>query len=753
MLDLLDYDPFQNQNDVGHFGQFAEGAHFYSCPGCPPKGQLIEEDEERLNYLAKFVIPDSKMEARRFLAKLDPDATYFTFQTFDDDAKRKDKTLARILHGTLDQHWKKLCDVNRKGAGVYITVNATDGQGRTAKNITRARALFTDLDGAPLEPVLQATPRPHIALKSSPGKFHCYWLVEDIALEQFEGFQKALAARFGGDPAVCDLPRVLRLPGFWHRKGEPYKSNIVRLHHSVPAYRLADFDWLEMKANGHAVADDARDTDNFANLNLEEVAAAMRAIPNGDDVDRKEWVAIGHALKSACPSDEGLELFKEWSARWTGGEYDEQYTVDAWDGFNPDRTGVAKLFKLANEASPGWREAKAVETKVQKEPDGESSLLGYSWRWRWHGEVEIADSRPYLIQSVIPEVGTGILSGQWGTHKTFLGLDLAAAVMSGKTFIEFPVRRKGGVLFIACEGESELAIRLTALVQEKYPDMVDRVPFAWVNDCPRLLDSNASKILTAMVEDAADKMMRDFELPVAMVIFDTAGKAAGFTKTGEENDAATNAIVVRALTKVANACGLFVLGIDHFGKDASVGTRGTSGKEGNTDVILAMLGEKDIEGRVTDTRLCLRKRRDGPNGQEFPYKTRVIDMGSDQYGAPMDTLVLEWLDEDEAAKGAPRDAWGKAASLRLLRTCLLKVGADFSLPGAANAPTQKKNGVDVETVRQEFYTCYLAEGTPEQKTATRQKAFRRAVTDAQKLGLIELKEQRNGITLLRMLEP
>jgi hypothetical protein len=46
-------------------------------------------------------------EAVRFLECLDPGARYFTFQTFDDDGDRKDKRLAKILHGTLAQHAAK----------------------------------------------------------------------------------------------------------------------------------------------------------------------------------------------------------------------------------------------------------------------------------------------------------------------------------------------------------------------------------------------------------------------------------------------------------------------------------------------------------------------------------------------------------------------------------------------------------------------------------------------------------------------
>jgi hypothetical protein len=37
-------------------------------------------------------------------------------------------------------------------------------------------------------------------------------------LEEFPALQRSLAKRFAGDPAVSDLPRVMRLPGFFHQK-------------------------------------------------------------------------------------------------------------------------------------------------------------------------------------------------------------------------------------------------------------------------------------------------------------------------------------------------------------------------------------------------------------------------------------------------------------------------------------------------------------------------------------------------------
>jgi hypothetical protein len=59
-----------------------------------------------------------------------------------------------------------------------------------------------------------------------------------------------------------------------------------------------------------------------------------------------------------------------------------------------------------------------------------------------------------------------------------------------------------------------------------------------------LLEPNAGQILAAMAKHADEIMRREFGLPLAAVIIDTAGKAAGARKTGDLNDDA-NAKVIR----------------------------------------------------------------------------------------------------------------------------------------------------------------------------------------------------------------
>lgn len=161
-----------------------------------------------------------------------------TFQTFDDNKERKDRFLAVHIHGKLPGDInQQLKYKQRKGAGVFVMVNVGDGKGRKAENAVSVRAVFLDTDGAPMEPA-RTMLKPHIIVESSPGKYHLYWKVSDCPLDQFPATQKAIAAKFGGDPSVHDLSRVMRLPGFLHQKGMPVMTRLIAADH-FPPYSVA----------------------------------------------------------------------------------------------------------------------------------------------------------------------------------------------------------------------------------------------------------------------------------------------------------------------------------------------------------------------------------------------------------------------------------------------------------------------------------------------------------------------------------
>jgi hypothetical protein len=193
--------------------------------------------------------PDDRLqqdrdEAERFLAALDPDADRFTFQTFDDNKERRDAgkvagkrdPLARCFHASLAGAWDQLAALNAKGAGIFVTVNLTTLEGRrNNKNILAVRAVFADLDGAPPEPVfVEGEPKPHIVTETSPGKYHVYWRVTGLPFDDFSAGQEAIAERYNSDPKVKDLARVMRLPGFMHRKGQPFLARMIDANDAEP---------------------------------------------------------------------------------------------------------------------------------------------------------------------------------------------------------------------------------------------------------------------------------------------------------------------------------------------------------------------------------------------------------------------------------------------------------------------------------------------------------------------------------------
>ena len=248
-------------------------------------------------------------EASRFLSAL-AGTGRITFQTFDDTAAKK-KQLSKILHGSMDQHDAKLRQLNRQGAGVFAMVNHGDGKGRRKENVQSVRALFVDLDGAPLEPVMRAPIQPQITVESSPGRFHAYWLVNDVPLADFTHFQSHLAQMFDADPAVKDLPRVMRLPGFYHHKDGAQLSRLLMLQDGPRINRAA---FIEAFGINHVIPVGERNARVFdaasgfkragipkrvAQARIAKINATACAVPlHTDEVNAVVDQAYGYAVQT-----------------------------------------------------------------------------------------------------------------------------------------------------------------------------------------------------------------------------------------------------------------------------------------------------------------------------------------------------------------------------------------------------------------------------------------------------------------------
>jgi hypothetical protein len=284
-------------------------------------------------------------------------------------------------------------------------------------------------------------------------------------------------------------------------------------------------------------------------------------------------------------------------------------------------------------------------------------------------------------------------------------------------------------LFVAVEGQNEVRPRLQAVINEKVkptegkaddakPIDAAGAPFAWLESCPMLASDEALPRLRQIVGTVAAEMEKRFELPLALVIIDTLSPAAAFK---DANDTSENQRVMSVLTAIAFEFQTVVVAVDHFGKDVTTGTRNSSAKEASVDAVLALLGDRDLAGNVTNPRLALRKARGAPTGDEIPFAKREVSLYND-----LTTLVIDWAAPSTPAGTAqpkvPRK-WSK--SLAVFRRALNAVMSSFGRKMRPFPDGPEVLTVERDKVREEFIKSY-----PADNLKAKGEAFRRCERDA-----------------------
>ena len=266
-----------------------------------------------------------------------------------------------------------------------------------------------------------------------------------------------------------------------------------------------------------------------------------------------------------------------------------------------------------------------------------------------------------------------------------------------------------------------------------------------------------------MAKQADASLLDEFGLPLGLILIDTVAACAGFSRAGEENDNAVGQALMNVFKAVTRAIDCAVLGIDHFGKNLEAGTRGAISKESSGDVVLVCLGDKELSGSVTNTRLAVRKHRGGRQGQEYPFALRVVEAPEkDEDGDPITTMVVDWLPAgaaDAASSPGVADPWAKpkrqdqrTAALRLKRvlmTILAEQGVE--LPIEPDGPVVRM--VEQKLVRKAFYASTPAEGTPKQIADRRRLQFERACNWAAEEGRLITLQEIDGKMYFRLSRP
>jgi Primase C terminal 2 (PriCT-2)/RepB DNA-primase from phage plasmid len=306
-------------------------------------------------------------QSTQFLKLIDPQATSFTFQTFEDSKPATNGNLARVV--LRSPAYPELQELHARGAGVYLTVNETDGKGRKIENIRRIRAVWQEDDNDVSHQPLPMPPS--MVVETSPKHFHRYWLVEgdwpadEQGRTDFAAVMERMVEDFGSDKNAKDISRVLRVPGFLHRKnGEPHLVHIVEASGKryTRAQIIAAFPPLEREQKQHH--DDEWKSDGN---DVERIRDAVGHI-NADD--RDTWIRVGMAIKNHL-GESGRVLWDEWSSR--SSKFHERDQDKTWSSFDRNYSGapigIGTLFFLAKRA--GWKPKK----KAHVGPDDEEKLL------------------------------------------------------------------------------------------------------------------------------------------------------------------------------------------------------------------------------------------------------------------------------------------------------------------------------------------------------------------------------------------
>jgi hypothetical protein len=233
----------------------------------------------------------------------------------------------------------------------------------------------------------------------------------------------------------------------------------------------------------------------------------------------------------------------------------------------------------------------------------------------------------WLFYDLLPARGTGFLAGAPRSGKTFVAIDLAVSIATGRPFFGAAPDKRGGVLYLASEDASGLRKRLAAARGDG-----PALPITII-DVGRIDAKERQRALAELLSREAEEMRRRFGAPPLLAFVDTMS-ASGLL--GEENGAEDGSRAVSALKAIADLLGGLAIGVHHPPK-AGKGLRGSGALEGNADTILEVTSEPEAHVR----HLSLEKSREAVAPRLIgSFELRKVALGVDDKGRDMTTCIV-----------------------------------------------------------------------------------------------------------------
>ena len=343
-----------------------------------------------------------------------------------------------------------------------------------------------------------------------------------------------------------------------------------------------------------------------------------------------------------------------------------------------------------------------------------------------HGELLQMPKEEYLVKRMIPRQGFGVLYGASGSLKSFVGLDLCYAVALGRPWAQRGVAR-GPAVYVAAEGASGLSKRVAG-VREAKREVPESTPFFLVPASPNLGATNGGDLRRLIASIEASR------IAPRIVVLDT---LAQMLHGADENGIGMTAFV-RNAQALSSRFGCFVLAVHHIGHHAETRLRGHSSLPAAADLIIRAERLPDAPGAT----LTVEKSKDGPTDISLTANMRRVELGRDDDGDEISTLVVDSIVEgvtprgDRRAKGKPAKLpAGAKTALRALDMAIKDRGC--APHEAGRFPPGVSKVVAIDDWRETAYGLGITD-SPEQDA--RRMAFRRAYDKLVELGKAEVRD-------------
>ena len=235
----------------------------------------------------------------------------------------------------------------------------------------------------------------------------------------------------------------------------------------------------------------------------------------------------------------------------------------------------------------------------------------------------------WMVRGVLPVEGLAALYGASGSGKSFLTLDIAAAVAGGD--YEWFGRRvsQAPVTYVCLEGEAGMGKRVKAWSLRQNKPVPDGLRF--ITQAFDLLSDDVPELAKAVMAGGGAG---------GLVILDTLNRAA---PGADENSSVDMGNLIAAAKQLQSLTGGLVLLVHHTGKDATKGLRGHS------SLYAALDGA--IEVVKTDSRRewTVAKSKDDITGEAHPFVLEVVPVGTDDDGEEITSCVVQPVDDIDNA--------------------------------------------------------------------------------------------------------